>query len=85
LALGVQCLVRRWHDLDAFEGLFLQGLAMFGIGDLDEFVHPLADVLAEKRGNSVLRDDVVNVGTRGDDASAWKGLRISCGSSSSKG
>jgi len=43
---------------------------MLGIGDLDEFVHPLADVLAEKRGNSVLRDDVVNVGTRGDDAGA---------------
>lgn len=60
----------RRHHLDALETVLFQAFAMLGIGDLDEFVHSLTHILAEQRGNAVFRDNIVDVSSRSNDASA---------------
>lgn len=62
---------RRRHALEALKGLLFQRLSMIRVGNVDEGVCTLADTLAEKGGNAVLCDEVVDVPTRGDDASTF--------------
>ena len=43
---------------------------MVGMGDVDEMISTLAQILAEQEGDAVFRDDVMDVRSRGDDSGA---------------
>ncbi len=61
---------RRWHALEPLEGFLLQGFPVVRVGDLDQGVGPLPQVLAEQEGDAVLGDDVVDVGPGRHDSAA---------------
>jgi hypothetical protein len=52
-------LVRRWHRLQSFEGGLLEGLAVVGVGNLDQSPGALTQRFAEEIGNAELRADLV--------------------------
>lgn len=57
-------LVRRGHRLQSFERSLLQSFAMVGVGNLNQLVGSLAQRLAKQIRDSVLRDNIVHVGSR---------------------
>lgn len=60
--------LRRWHALEPLEGFLFQRFPVVWVRYVDECMGPLADALAKQRGDSVLCNDIVGVGTGRDDA-----------------
>lgn len=63
-------LVGRRHDLQAFESGLLKRFAIHRVRNLDQRVGTLPHVLAPQLCDAMLRDDVMDVRTGRDHASA---------------
>lgn len=62
--------LRRRHALEALKSSLFETFSVVWMRDPNELERPLAEVLPEQVGDSVLRHDVVNVGSSGDHAAA---------------
>jgi hypothetical protein len=59
------------HLFKAFAGGARQRLLMIGVGDLDQGLGALTQILGIEIGNAPLSYDVMYMGAGGDNASAW--------------
>ena len=65
--------ILRRHDFEAIERSFLQAFSVIGVRYLYEGVCSLAKCLSVQLRDALLRDHVVRVCSRCDNAAAWKG------------
>lgn len=64
-------LILWWHNLQTIEGLFLQGLTMIGMSNLNKFVSTLTHILAKQWGNTMFGDNVVDMSARGNNTGTY--------------
>lgn len=64
-------LILWWHNLQTIESLFLQGLTMIGMSNLNKFVSALTHILAKQWGNTMFGDNVVDMSARGNNTGTY--------------